>query len=61
MERGSFESYDVFHYNVPSDLMIAFSTPGRPISLDEWTRFWNSLTPQEKHYYRHVDIYGSKR
>jgi hypothetical protein len=52
---------DRFYYNVPSDLMFYFSCPGRPVSLDEWNRFWSSLSSAEKNYYRHYNLFGSKR
>lgn len=33
------------------DLLNFFSTQERPMHLAEMIKFWDSLTPSEKHYY----------
>lgn len=42
--------------NGPKTLMAAFSCPDRPVNVAEYNEFWKSLSPEQKDYYRNVDI-----
>lgn len=44
--------------NLPSELMIAFSCPQRPVKVEEFVEFWESLTVEQRDYYRHCDVYA---
>jgi len=39
-------------HNTIKELMAAFSTLERPVSVQEYRDFWSSLTEDEKTYYK---------
>jgi hypothetical protein len=42
--------------NLPSCLMGYFSVPGKPVKVSEFKDFWESMSQEEKEYYRTVDL-----
>ena len=38
------------------ELMEFFSTPERPVTTQEFTNFWKSLSLEEKEYYKNAAI-----
>lgn len=42
--------------NGPKELMVAFACPDREVKVAEFNEFWKSLSPEQKEYYRNVDI-----
>jgi hypothetical protein len=42
--------------NTIKELMAAFGTLERPVSVTEYRDFWNSLTDAEKEYYKTAKI-----
>lgn len=45
-------------WNTGTWIRSALETPDKPIDLDEYFEFWESLSPDEQAYYRCVDLLG---
>lgn len=43
--------------NTPLDLGRFFATEEKPLSINEFYEFWNSLTDDEKTYYRNTQLH----
>lgn len=44
------------NHNALSDLIKFFGCEGRPVSPGEFRDFWNSLTDEEKAYYKSAPL-----
>ena len=42
--------------NTTTMLVKYFSTPDRPVKLDEFRAFWTSLTDEDKQYFKTVNL-----
>jgi len=45
------------YINTPLDLGRFFATEEKPVSINEFYTFWNSLTDDEKTYYRNAPLH----
>lgn len=47
---------DEIKKNTPKDLKDFFSTPEKPVALKEMNDFWQSLSEDDKEYYRYAEL-----